>query len=107
MSTTAAHSNHSAIKKQKSNSAFSRLVDYADTNRHGVIAMLLLLIGCLGGITVGMGGINHDFVLIMVIASTMLALSMILAVAPMKFIVGTSGVAAIIDIIVLITLAIS
>ena len=78
----------------------------ADTNRHGLIAMLLLVIGCLGVITFGMGGIEYDFALILVIASTKLTLSMILAVAPMKYVLGTSIAAVIIDITVLISLAI-
>lgn len=106
MNTTASTQNYSKTEKTTVNqSGYSKLVELADTNRHGVIAMLLLVIGCLGGITVGMGGIAYDFALLPVIASTMLALSMILAVAPMKYVLGTSIAAAIIDITVLISLA--
>lgn len=79
-------------------------ITYGETNRFGIIVMLLLLTGCLGGITVGVGGIGNDYALIPVIASTMLALSMILAVAPMKYILGTSVLAIVVDIIVLIGL---
>jgi predicted histidine transporter YuiF (NhaC family) len=104
MNTTTATQNYASTSVNKS--AYSKLVDLADTNRHGLIAMLLLVIGCLGGITVGMGGIEYDFALLPVIASTMLALSMILAVAPMKYVLGTSIAAFIIDIVVLISLAI-
>jgi hypothetical protein len=106
MNTTTATKNYTSTSTTTNKSAYSKLVDLADTNRHGLIAMLLLVIGCLGGITVGMGGIEYDYALLPVIASTMLALSMILAVAPMKYVLGTSIAAVVIDITVLISLAI-
>jgi hypothetical protein len=106
MNTTTATQNYASTSSTTNKSAYSKLVDLADTNRHGLIAMLLLVIGCLGGITVGMGGIEYDYALLPVIASTMLALSMILAVAPMKYVLGTSIAAVVIDITVLISLAI-
>lgn len=73
-----------------------------DTNRYGIIAMLLLVVGCGGGIAVGLGALDHLFQLIIIVLSTMLALAMILAVAPMRTIVYTSVIAVLIDVLVII-----
>jgi hypothetical protein len=99
--TTTTHQSHA-----KGNSWYSRLLAYGEENRFGMISAILLIVGCAGGITVGLGGIGNDFALIGLIASTMFCLSMILAVAPMKYIIGAGIAAAIIDIIVLITVVI-
>jgi hypothetical protein len=85
------------------NSLYSNFIAYSEENRFGMISAILLIVGCAGGITVGMGGIGNDLALIALIASTMFCLSMILAVAPMKYVVGAGLAAAIIDILVLIT----
>ena len=73
-----------------------------DMNRYGIISMLLLVVGCLGGIAVGLGGIDSVIQLILLVVPTMAALSMILAVAPMKYIVYSSLAAITIDIVILL-----
>jgi hypothetical protein len=85
------------------NSFYSKFIAYCEENRFGMISAILLIVGCAGGITVGLGGIGNDIALIALIASTMFCLSMILAVAPMKYVVGAGLAAAIIDILVLLT----
>ena len=72
-----------------------------DINRYGIISMLLLVVGCGGGIAVGLGGLNSTVQLMLLVVTTMAALSMILAVAPMKYIVYSSILAVIVDIIIL------
>lgn len=71
-------------------------------NRYGVIAMLVLIIGCLGGITVAAGAIQNTFTLSLVVFPTMAILSMLLAVAPMKYIFWTALISCIIDILLII-----
>ena len=73
-----------------------------DMNRYGIISMLLLVVGCMGGIAVGLGGLESVIQLIFLVVPTMAALAMILAVAPMKYIVYTSLAAVTFDIIILI-----
>lgn len=73
-----------------------------DINRYGIISMLLLVVGILGGIAVGLGGINSTIQLVFLAFSTMAALSMILAVAPMKYIVYSSIIAVSIDLILIV-----
>jgi hypothetical protein len=72
-----------------------------DMNRYGIISMLLIVVGCLGGIAVGLGGINSAVQLAFLAFSTMGALSMILAVAPMKYIVYSSFLAILIDLVIM------
>lgn len=59
----------------------------AETNRYGIISLLLTLVGILGGVGVFSGGLEYTAELIILVSTTMFALSMILAVAPMKVIV--------------------
>jgi len=73
-----------------------------DMNRYGIISMLLLVVGILAGITVGTGAIHSTIQLTFLAVTTMAALSMILAVAPMKVIVYSSFVAIAVDLIILL-----
>lgn len=72
-----------------------------EKNRYGIISMLLLVVGCLAGIAVGLGALTQVFALSVLAITTMAALSMILAIAPMKYIIYTSAVAVIADIIII------
>ena len=73
-----------------------------DMNRYGIISMLLLIVGCLGGIAVGLGGMESVIQLIFLVIPTMTALALILAIAPMKYIVYSSIIAVTIDIVILL-----
>ena len=67
-------------------------------NRFGYIAAIILLIGCLGGIAVGVGAIQNTLSLILVVIPTMITLSLLLAVYPMTYIMKASLVCIIIDV---------
>lgn len=73
-----------------------------NTNRYGIISILLLVVGCGGGIAVGLGALEHVVQLVFLVLSTMIALSMILAVAPMKAIVYSAVVAFFIDVVIIV-----
>lgn len=73
-----------------------------NANRHGLICIILLIVGCLGGITVGLGAISNVFTLIMVVVPTMTTLSLLLAVAPMRWIMTMTYVSVTIDVLLLI-----
>ena len=74
----------------------------SEYNRFGLIAVLILLVGCLGGITVGMGAIKDTWALIFVVLPTMLTLSLLLAVAPMKWIYRAASISVVIDVLLII-----
>ena len=80
----------------------SEFDQYLEENRHGIICIVILLIGCLGGITVGYKAIENIFTLSLVIIPTMTTLSLLLAVSPMKWIVKMASVSVIIDVILLV-----
>lgn len=74
----------------------------AEFNRFGIVSMALLVVGCLGGIAVGMGAIEYLWSLIIVVIPTMTTLSLILALAPMRYIIYATVVSVLIDIILLV-----
>lgn len=78
---------------------FERILTVSEENRFGVIAVALLIVGCLGGITVGLGAINNVLALTIVVLPTMTTLSFLLAIAPMKWIYYAAGSSVIIDVI--------
>jgi hypothetical protein len=73
-------------------------LNQTEFNRFGLITIILLLIGCLGGIAVGLGAVSNTLALIAIVIPTMITLSFLLAVAPMKWIINAGAVAAFIDI---------
>jgi len=77
------------------------LTNDMEFNRFGWIAVILLVVGCLGGLTVGMGAIESTAALVAVVIPTMITLSFLLAVSPMKWVMTSTAVALSIDIILL------
>jgi len=71
----------------------------AEFNRFGLISAILLIVGCLGGLTVGMGAVEHVWTLILIVVPTMTTLSLLLAVAPMKYIITSGIIATFIDLV--------
>jgi hypothetical protein len=82
-------------------STWMKMEKMATENRFGVIAVTLLIIGCLGGITMSFGAALHTWSLIAVVVPTMTTLSLLLAVAPMRWILNTLIVTLIVDTVVL------
>jgi hypothetical protein len=86
------------MKANTINSEFDKASEF---NRFGLISVVILLIGCMGGIAVGLGAINHLFSLILVIVPTMTTLSLLLAVSPMRWIFISATVSIIIDVLLI------
>lgn len=74
----------------------------SEFNRFGLISVIILLIGCLGGIAVGLGAIKYTTTLILVIVPTMTTLSLLLAVSPMKWIMTLGTISVIIDVLLIV-----
>lgn len=77
----------------------TNLTNDLEFNRFGWIAVILLVVGCLGGLTVGMGAIESTAALVAVVIPTMITLSLLLAVSPMKYVMIATASAISIDII--------
>lgn len=76
--------------------------DGVEINRYGVISALLIIVGCLGGVAVGLGAIHSYLQLTLIVAVTMASLSTILAVSPMKLIMNLAVVAIVVDLGIII-----
>ena len=74
----------------------------AEFNRYSIISGVLLVVGCLGGLTVGLGAIDHTYQLILVVIPTMTTLSMLLALSPIKQLLNAAVITVIIDLIILL-----
>ncbi len=74
----------------------------ANLNRYGISALMLIAVGCMGGVVVGTGGLEKVFQLAIVAVTTMFSLSMMLAIAPMKWVILSGVVAILVDIIFII-----
>jgi hypothetical protein len=72
-------------------------VTESEFNRFGLIAAILTIVGCMGGFAVGLGAIESTIALIIIVIPTMLTLSLLLAVAPMKWIFNAAGACMAID----------
>ena len=71
-------------------------------SRFGIIALLVIVLGCVGGIAASFGATASIVGLALIAFPTILSLAFILAVAPMRVIVYVSAVALLLDILVLL-----
>ncbi|MFM6964982.1 MAG: hypothetical protein ACKOWM_05365 [Sphingomonadales bacterium] len=69
---------------------YTKMIEEMESNRFGWISIVLLIVGCLGGLTIGLGAIGSTPAMIVIVIPTMLTLSLLLAVAPMKWIVSSA-----------------
>lgn len=74
----------------------------AEFNRFGIIPVLLLFVGCIGGLAASYGAGESTIRLAMVAFPSIIALALILAVAPMRLVLVSSIIAILLDLIVLV-----
>jgi len=80
-------------------------IESLEFNRFGVISIVLLIVGCLGGLTVGFGAVKEVWSLTLIVIPTMITLSLLIAVAPMRYIMTAGITAVIIDLLMILYLA--
>lgn len=85
-----------AVETKGSDRIFGENTEF---NRFGLISATLLIVGTLGGLAVGLGAIDYVWALVAIVLPTMLTLSLLLAVAPMKYILGAGIVSVIVDVL--------
>jgi hypothetical protein len=81
------------------------MVETLEFNRFGIISIVLLIVGCLGGLTVGYGAVNAVWSLTLIVIPTMVTLSLLLAVSPMKYIMTAAITTVTIDLLMLVYLS--
>jgi hypothetical protein len=83
------------------------LMEKAEFNRFGIICVVLTIVGCLGGIAVGLGAIEYYLTLTLVVVPTMATLSLLIAVAPMRSILIAGSISFIIDLLMILYFTLS
>ena len=83
-----------------SQTKIDKFIAEAEFNRFGVISIVLTVVGILGGVTTGLGAVGNTFLLSLVIIPTMITLSFLLAVAPIRWILAAGSVSVAIDLII-------
>jgi len=78
------------------------VIKESEFNRFGLISIILLVVGCVGGVSVGLGAIKYTGTLILCVLPTMTTLSLLLAVTPMKWIWRSAILSVAIDFILII-----
>jgi hypothetical protein len=78
------------------------VINESEFNRFGLISIILLVVGCIGGVAVGLGAIKYTGTLILCVVPTMTTLSLLLAVTPMKWIWRSAILSVAIDFILII-----
>jgi hypothetical protein len=86
------------IKKNK----LSEFWADSESNRFGIIPILVVVIACIGGITAAYGTYSDTFRLALVVFPTIISLALVLAVAPMRWILSISTLAILIDLLLFI-----
>lgn len=95
-----------SIKKEELG-IWYKLLGNANFNRYGIISLALLLVGCFGGVAVGLGAIDSYAMLIPIVILTMASLTTILAVSPMKYILNLSALAILLDAAIILYLMVA
>lgn len=88
--------------QQHSIGFWGNLGTWAEENRFGVIAIALLIVGCLGGVAMNLGAVREVWSMVIVVIPTMLTLSLLLAVAPMKWILNALALSVVVDLLVIL-----
>jgi len=68
----------------------TKLFGEYEFNRYGIYAILFILVGCLAGSAVGLGGLESSFQVAVLIGFTMASLCSMLGLAPMKYVLYLS-----------------
>src|SRR4051812_645009 len=74
--------------------------DNLETNRFGIIPIVLTLIACIGGVAAAFGTHYDAFQIAVIAFPTVICLSMVLSVSPMKWIIYSGVMAILFDLLV-------
>jgi hypothetical protein len=79
----------------------SEFWEKAEFYRFGITPMLLVIISCVGGVAAAAGVLESPFKLAAAALPTGIALSLVLAVTPMRLIVVSCSIALLVDLLIL------
>jgi hypothetical protein len=82
--------------------SISEFWEDAESNRFGIIPVLLVIIAGLGGVAVSFGAHDNTLKLTIVVFPSIISLAFILAVAPMRLIIWVSVFSILLDLLVFV-----
>jgi hypothetical protein len=91
---------HSVTTEKKEESTFWK---NAELDRFGYIPILLIILGCVGGFAAALCLEASIVALLTITITSGVSLAMMLAGAPMKILLGSVGIAVLIDLIMIFT----
>jgi hypothetical protein len=83
-------------------SFWDKVIPDMETNRFGTKSIVIVIIGCLGGITVSQGAYDSWIQLSLLIVPLMVTVVLLLAVMPMRWILNAMLATVLVDIAVLL-----
>jgi hypothetical protein len=83
-------------------SFWDKIIPDMETNRFGTKSIVIVIIGCLGGITVSQGAYDSWIQLSLLIVPLMVTVVLLLAVMPMRWILNAMLITVLVDIAVLL-----
>jgi hypothetical protein len=92
----------SVVNKSAASLKTSTFWDKAEFSRFGIISILVVVLGCIGGMAASFGAGDSIIKLAMIAFPTIITLALILAVAPMKIITYMSILALVLDVLVFV-----
>jgi len=90
------------MEAQNVPSFWDKLIPEMENNRFGTVSIVILIIGCIGGITVSQGAYDSWIQLSILIVPLMVTVVMLLAVLPMRWIMNAMAITVLIDVAVLL-----
>ncbi|MEO9533669.1 MAG: hypothetical protein ABJG68_01620 [Crocinitomicaceae bacterium] len=76
--------------------------DKIEYNRFGISAIVLLFVVCFSGVTVGVGGMDSALEVGIIVAPTMAVLTTVIAVQPMKYVLGFAAISVLVNLVICI-----
>lgn len=102
---TLIHKAHVIVSKDTVTHNQNKITEFwknCESNRFGIIPILLVIIACIGGGTAAYATNSETFRLALVVFPTIISLALMLAVAPMRWILWLSTIAVFIDLLLFI-----
>jgi predicted lipid-binding transport protein (Tim44 family) len=93
---------HYTREATMSSTWWDKQAESAEFNRFGIISMGFVLIGIIGGIAIGISAFAHIWQIAVISVFTMLSLYLMLAVAPMKYILSATALALAVDVLIVL-----
>lgn len=96
------HSSSQSSEYSSKTNWLTKIEEASEFNRYAIISIGFLVIGIIGGAAVGFFAREHTWQIALIVGFTMLSLTLMLAVAPMKYILRSAALALLVDLLIML-----